>query len=107
MLYNKFMDTDQLLSHSRARFEHAAARRVLKEKYQAKLTFAHAGGMWCAGPELINTLNCCPKNDAVILDLYENPVRVVPIELKHLAEQRWQEQMTAWLIEHEEINQKR
>ena len=101
------MDTDQLLSHSRARFEHAAARRVLKEKYQAKLTFAHAGGMWCAGPELINTLNCCPSDDAVILDLYENPVRVAPKELKQLAEQRWQEQMTAWLIEHEEINQKR
>ena len=101
------MDTDQLLSHSRARFEHAAARRVLKEKYQAKLTFAHAGGMWCAGPELINTLNCCPKDDAVILDLYENPVRVASKELKQLVEQRWQEQMTAWLIEHEEINQKR
>jgi hypothetical protein len=107
MLYNKLMDTDQLLSHSRARFEHAAARRVLKEKYQAKLTFAHAGGMWCAGPELINTLNCCPKDDAVILDLYENPVRVASKELKQLVEQRWQEQMTAWLIEHEEINQKR
>jgi hypothetical protein len=107
MLYNKLMDTDQLLSHSRARFEHAAARRVLKEKYQAKLTFAHAGGMWCAGPELINTLNCCPWDDAVIIDLYENPVRVAPIELKKLAEQRWQEQMNAWLVEHEEINQKR
>jgi len=101
------MDTNKLLAHSRARFEHAVARRVLKEKYQAKLTFAHAGGMWRAGPELINTLNCCHNDNAVILDTYENPVRVDCIELKTLAQQRWQEQMTAWLIEHEEINQKR
>ena len=47
------MNTDELVAHSRARFEHAAARRTLKEKYQAKFTFAHAGGMWLAGPELL------------------------------------------------------
>ena len=51
------MNTDELVAHARARFDHAAARRTLKEKYQAKLTFAHAGGMWSAGPELINILN--------------------------------------------------
>jgi glycogen debranching enzyme len=101
------MDTDQLLSHSRARFEHATARRVLKEKYQAKMTFAYAGGMWRAGPELINTLNCCTGNDAVILDLYETPVRVAPVELKNLAQQRWQEQLNAWLVEYQTTSQKR
>jgi hypothetical protein len=106
-MYNKPMDTEQLVAHSRARFEHESARRTLREKYQAKLTFAHAGGMWLAGPELINTLNCCPWDDAVIVDLYENPVRVTPIELKRLAEQRWQEQLTAWLIEHDELNKNR
>ena len=101
------MNTDELIAHGRARFEHAAARRTLKEKYQAKLTFAHSGGMWKAGPELINTLNLCPWDDAVILDLYENPVRIAPIELKKLAEQRWQEQMNAWLVEYEELNDNR
>jgi hypothetical protein len=101
------MNTDELIAHGRARFEHASARRTLKEKYQAKLTFAHSGGMWKAGPELINTLNLCPWDDAVILDLYENPVRIAPIELKKLAEQRWQEQMNAWLVEYEELNNNR
>ena len=38
------MDTEALVAHARARFDHAAARRVLKEKYEAKLVFAHAGG---------------------------------------------------------------
>jgi hypothetical protein len=101
------MDTEQLVAHGRARFEHAAARRLLKEKYQAKLTFAYAGGMFRAGPELQTTLLTCPGIDAVILDLYENPVKINTQELLSLSQQRWQEQMTAWLLEFEADNQKR
>lgn len=101
------MNTDHLISHARARFDHAVAKRVLKEKYQAKLTFAYRGGMFQAGPDLINVLLVCSGDEAVILDLYENPVKVTTSELKQLAEQRWQEQMTAWLIEYEELNKKR
>ena len=97
------MDTNELISHSRARFDHHQARIVLKEKYQAKLTFAHAGGMWRAGPELIAVLQACPDENSVIMDLYENPVRVTVKELQTLAQQRWQEQMTAWLIEHDQL----
>lgn len=101
------MNTENLIAHARARFEHATAKRLLKEKYQAKLIFAYRGGMFLAGPDLINTLNCCPWDDAVIVDLYDNPVRVAPIELKRLAEQRWQEQMNAWLVEFEEQSKNR
>jgi len=101
------MDTDQLISHARARFDHAASKRVLKEKYQAKMTFAHAGGMWSASPELLNTLMCAPGTESVILDLYGNPVKIVTTELFNLAQQRWQEQMTAWLVEYTEVGQKR
>ena len=101
------MDTEQLISHSRARFEHAAARRLLKEKYQAKMVFAHAGGMWSAGPELLNTLMCCPGTKSVIVDMYGNPIQIVTTELFNLAQQRWQEQMNAWLIEYENLNKNR
>jgi hypothetical protein len=100
------MDTDQLISHSRARFEHAAAKRLLKEKYQAKFIFAHAGGMWLAGPELLTVLKLC-SGEAVILDLYENPVKVNVEELYELVAERWQECMNSWLIEHQQINQLR
>ena len=102
------MDTDQLIAHSRARFAHKSAKRALKEKYQAKLIFAYAGGMWRAGPELLTLLNVCPdRESAVILDLYENPVRINVDELEMAAAQRWQEQMNAWLVEHEENSKKR
>jgi hypothetical protein len=101
------MNTEQLIAHGRARFDHAAAKRVLKEKYQARMTFAHNGGMWCAGPELLVMLATVSPGDAVILDLYETPVRINPEELRGLAMQRWQEQMNAWLAEHEEISKQR
>ena len=97
------MNTDELISHSRGRFDHAVAKRTLKEKYLAKMIFAHAGGMWRAGPELINTLTICGRDEAVILDLYENPVKILPEELKKLALERWQEQMNAWQVEHAEL----
>ena len=95
-----------MIAHSRARFEHAAARRTLREKYQAKLIFAHAGGMWSAGPELLTVLKLC-SDQAVILDLYENPVRVNAEELYELVAERWQEQMNAWLTEYTELNKNR
>lgn len=101
------MDTEQLVTHSRARFDHAAARRVLKEKYQAKLLFAHSGGMWCAGPELLVMLATLSQDTAVVLDLYDTPVKVDPAQLRGVAMQHWQEQMNAWLLEYEELNKNR
>jgi len=101
------MNTDNLLAHARARFDHVAARRVLKEKYEAKMLFAHAGGMWRAGPELQTTLLTCPNVEAVIIDLYETPVKVQTQELLAQSQTRWQEQMNAWLVEYEQLNKKR
>ena len=102
------MNTDELVTHSRSRFDHAAAKRVLKEKYQAKMTFAYAGGLWRAGPELLTLLHTVKETKPVVLlDLYENPVQVIPEELVELAQQRWQEQMIAWLLEYTEVNKNR
>ena len=102
------MDTDALIAHARARFDHVAAKRVLKEKYQARMLFAYRGGMWRAGPELLAMLQSVPvEDDVVILDLYENPIKISPLELQHHAHDRWQEQMIAWLVEHDELSKKR
>jgi hypothetical protein len=98
------MDTEQLIKLSRARFDHENARRVLKEKYQAKMLFTHAGGMWCAGPELLCLLvGCNPTDPVVILDLYDTPVKILAPELYAKAHAHWQEQMNAWLVEFEQL----
>ena len=102
------MDTNELVAQARSRFDHAAARRVLKEKYQAKMLFAYAGGMWRAGPELNTMIFTCGRMDKIVLlDLYETPVKVDSVELIKLSQERWNEQMNAWLVEHEELSQQR
>lgn len=101
------MNPEQLVAHARARFDHESSRKNLKEKYQARMMFAHSGGMWRAGPELQTMLLTCPDAEAVILDLYDNPVRVNTKELYAQSQQRWQEQMNAWLVEYEELNKNR
>ena len=104
------MDTESLIAQAKARFAHEANRRVLKEKYEAKMLFAYNGGMWRAGPDLLSTLNFCritDESEVVLLDLYETPIKVKLQELWNLAAQRWQEQMTAWHIEFEESRKNR
>jgi hypothetical protein len=72
------------------------------------MLFAHAGGMWRAGPELQCVLLACAQDtDVVLLDLYETPVRINVPELFAQAHGHWQEQMNAWLLEFEKINQNR
>jgi len=102
------MDTDSIISHARARFDHVSAKRMLKEKYEAKMLFPYNGGMWRAGPKLLTLLQAIPvKDKVVLLDLYETPIEVDPVELQYLVLGRWQEQMNAWLVEHQALQKKR
>ena len=101
------MDIQSLKAHARARFDHESARRILREKYEASMLFAHDGGMWRAGPDLLSVLAACPDETAVILDLYDTPVKISVPDMIQLTQQRWQEQMNAWLIEHEQLRQQR
>jgi hypothetical protein len=102
------MDTNDLIAHSRSRFDHAAAKRTLKEKYQSKLIFAHNGGMFKAGPELINILNAAEGQQGIyLLDLYETPVIVDYKELLTLAQTRWQATMKSWFEEYTQLSKNR
>lgn len=102
------MDTEQIAQTVRARFEHNAARRVLKEKYQSKMLFAHAGGMWCAGPELLVLLNSCPvESELVLEDVYSTPVKVNTTQLRQMVFERWTEQMNGWLEEYQQLSRQR
>jgi hypothetical protein len=101
------MNTEQLIAHSRARFDHAAAKRILKEKYQAKLNFAHCGGMFRASPDMIMFLSLSGNDTVVIEDLYQNPIQVQADELCRIMKARFQEQMNAWLTDYQQLNNHR
>jgi hypothetical protein len=101
------MDTNDLVTQARSRFDHAAATRVLKEKYQAKMLFAHVGGMFKSTPEMISFLSLYNNEDIVLLDLYDNPVKVNAADLKDQMQKKWHEQMNAWLVEWSELQKQR
>lgn len=101
------METNDILTQSRARFDHVAARRVLKEKYQSKLTFGYNGGMWRATPEMITFLSLYGEQEVVVPDLYEMPIRFQANVMCDLMRARWQEQMTAWEQELAQLNRDR
>ena len=45
--------------------------------------------------------------EAVIPDLYDNPIKINVIELAYHVSERFQEIMNAWLVEYEELNKNR
>jgi bifunctional DNase/RNase len=101
------MNTDDIYEYSRARFDHAAARRVLKEKYQARLIFAHQGGLFRITPELLAFVQTWPTDEIYLADLYDNPIRLDRQVFLVKAQQHYQEQMNAWHLEFEQLNSQR
>jgi hypothetical protein len=101
------MNTENIVAHARARFDHATAKRVLKEKYQAKLIFGWNGGMFRTSPELITFLSLYGDDEIVMLDLYENPIKFKASDVCNIMKAKWQEQMNAWLVEYDELSNKR
>lgn len=88
----------------RTRFDHESAKESLREKYQAKMIFAYAGGMWQAGSELLTLLKAVEKEKTIVLlDLYRNPILINVKEFKNLVLERWQEQMNLWHSEYQKL----
>lgn len=96
-----------IVTRIRTRFDHAAAKKTLQEKYESKMLFAHAGGMFKSTPDTITFLSLYDNKDIVLLDVYQTPVKVNAADLKDEMQQRWQEQMNAWLVEWSQMQQQR
>ena len=101
------MDPENLATHIRSRFDHQANRRVIREKYQAKLVLGYRGGLFRCTPENMVFLTMYRDQDIVMLDSYENPIKIDATELLELMQQRWQEQMNAWYQEYQLNDQQR
>lgn len=96
-----------IVTRIRTRFDHAAAKKTLQEKYESRMLFAHAGGMFKSTPEMITFLSLYNDEDIVLADVYNTPVKVNAAHLRDEMQKRWYEQMNAWLIEWTELQQQR
>jgi len=101
------MDTKTIIKEAKARFEHNSAKQLIKEKYQQKLMVANQSGLWKASPELIGYLSINPAETVFLLDAYENPVFVKRIELLEVLNKTYNDTMTLWNKELQELRQYR
>ena len=99
------MQIDELQQQAKLAYDREVARRNLKQQMQSRLTIQHQGGVFVVGPELINFLNAWLDEELIILDSYENPIKVLRQDLLLKSKQRYQEVMNEWQLVWEEQNQ--
>ena len=101
------MDTKTLIADSKARFSHNSAKAYLKEKYEAKLIVAEQGGLWKADTSTITLLNACPHKEVVLIDTFDNPVKVNRLKLVEKLGETYMTVMEEWYAEWTELEAKR
>jgi hypothetical protein len=101
------MDIQNLIIESKARFNHNQAKQYLKDKYQSKLTFADQGGLWVSSPSLLSQLASTNDKNLVLLDEYENPVKVDRNILLQKANEIYVSVMEQWHDEWSILEKKR
>ena len=101
------MDTKTLIKDAKARFSHNSAKAYLKEKYSSKLVIAEQGGLWKADAQTIGFLNSFSEETLVIIDTFDNPVKVDRIELLESLTKTYTKIMTEWNSEWKELERKR
>ena len=101
------MDTKTLIKDAKARFSHNSAKAYLKEKYSSKLVIAEQGGLWRADAQTIGFLNSFSDETLVVIDTFDNPVKVNRIELLESLTKTYTKIMTEWNSEWKEKKKKR
>ena len=101
------MDTKTILSQAKARFSHNQNKEYLKNKYESKLLVAAQGGLWKCTPELLVFLKSTSSTEMIILDSYENPIKVNVIQLFDLLRDTYNTVMEQWYDEYQELSKKR
>ena len=101
------MDTKSLVLAAKARFNHNSAKAYLKEKYDAKLLVADQGGLWKADQQTISSLTSFHDEEVVLIDTFDNPVRVNRQNLLDKLTTTYNEVMNDWYNEWKELESKR
>jgi hypothetical protein len=78
-------------------------KRILKEKIQTDLHFAHNGGMFKITPELLAFVQSWPIDELYLEDVYENPVAVDKQVFLIMAQQHYHRVMNDWHTQYEEL----
>jgi hypothetical protein len=101
------MDTKSLITEAKARFNHNSAKAYLKDKYDSKFIVADQNGLWRANLETINFLTATTDEDVIIIDTFNNPVKVIRQDLLDKLNTVYKTTMEEWYDEWVELEKQR
>jgi hypothetical protein len=101
------MDTKTLITEAKARFNHNSAKAYLKDKYESKLIVADQLGLWSANPATINFLTSSTEDEIIIIDNFNNPVKIKRKLLLAKLNAVYKSTMEEWYTEWVELEKKR
>ena len=101
------MDTTTLIAEAKARFNHNSAKAYLKDKYDSKFIVADQNGLWRANLETINFLNSSNEEWLILIDNFNNPVKVKRVDLLYKLKDVYKTTMEEWYNEWIELEKKR
>ena len=101
------MDTKSLINEAKARFNHNSAKAYLKDKYDSKFIVADQNGLWRADLETINFLTATTDEEVIIIDTFNNPVKVIRKELLDKLSTVYKTTMEEWYTEWVELEKNR
>jgi hypothetical protein len=101
------MDTKSLITEAKARFNHNSTKAYLKDKYDSKFIVADQNGLWRANLETINFLTATTDEEVIIIDTFNNPVKVIRKELLDKLNTVYKTTMEEWYTEWVELEKQR
>ena len=101
------MDTNELINDLKIRFNHNSAKDYLKNKYESKLIVADQGGLWKATIEIISFLSTNIQEQIVLMDSFNNPVKVDRILLLNKLTNIYNQVTNEWYTEWSELERQR
>lgn len=102
------MTVELIKRTAKARYLHSVAKLTAKENHQAQLLLTVQGGTFRVTCELIAFLSITKLGDTtVILDIYDNPIRVDRKLLLASAIELYNRVMDSWATAVDEINKQR
>jgi len=101
------MDITTLISDAKARFSHNSAKAYLKDKYDSKFIIAAQSGLWKANLTTIAFLNATSDDIVILIDNFDNPVKVNRVELLTSLTETYTRVMAEWHAEWSELENKR
>jgi hypothetical protein len=96
-------EINDLVAQVKQATDYQINRRILREKIQTDLHFAHNGGLFKITHELLAFVQTWPIDELYLEDTYQNPIEIDRQVFLVQAQQHYQKVMNTWHQQHAEL----